>query len=388
MNITLKNGPGIPKKAGRTILSPGEPGWSTDLQELYVGTSDPQIPAMVGKSDNHVNVRHHGAKGDGVTNDEPAIQAATAEAVKRGVSVFFPKGTYSVRGSSFRPTTPHDVRWFGENEKETVITGSPSGRQFTFRDDTPPFKLAFENMTINTRIVQCMSHPPEFEGAQAYAHRCTISRKGSIRVADGLRTALAIRCTTSSNGIFTVAPSFANSSVNYACIFTGGGHISPQPNCYTKYDNCTFSSSGATGSTANGMIYIDKSDVTFSDCLFLFDKDQAYNHCIEFSQGSLNVRHCILRLDAAHPATTAFVSVKYSLGISNDMFRHLRYEGIVLAKPTDTAWKHVELVGPARIVPSRIVTNSPKAQSNIVGQTSCYEHHTDGIWWNGTKITP
>lgn len=43
-----------------------------------------------------INVRDHGATGDGVTNDAPAIRAAIAAAVKIGGAVLFPSGTYRI----------------------------------------------------------------------------------------------------------------------------------------------------------------------------------------------------------------------------------------------------------------------------------------------------
>lgn len=46
-----------------------------------------------------INVRSHGAKADGVTDDTAAIQAAMKEAAKAGGIVFIPAGKYLVKGS-------------------------------------------------------------------------------------------------------------------------------------------------------------------------------------------------------------------------------------------------------------------------------------------------
>ena len=43
-----------------------------------------------------INVREHGATGDGVTDDAPAVQKAIDTAAKTGGTVFFPIGKYRI----------------------------------------------------------------------------------------------------------------------------------------------------------------------------------------------------------------------------------------------------------------------------------------------------
>ena len=54
-----------------------------------------------------INVRVHGAKGDGVTDDTAAIQAAMAEAAKLGGVVYLPPAKYLVKGSLSVPAGVH-----------------------------------------------------------------------------------------------------------------------------------------------------------------------------------------------------------------------------------------------------------------------------------------
>lgn len=59
---------------------------------LCAGTGESQMESVI-------NVRTHGAKGDGVTDDTAAIQAAMNEAAKAGGIVSIPSGKYLVKGS-------------------------------------------------------------------------------------------------------------------------------------------------------------------------------------------------------------------------------------------------------------------------------------------------
>ncbi len=50
------------------------------------------------KSEQYINVRSYGAKGDGTTDDTDAVQKAV-KAAKNGQTVFFPAGFYNIKGS-------------------------------------------------------------------------------------------------------------------------------------------------------------------------------------------------------------------------------------------------------------------------------------------------
>lgn len=64
----------------------------TDQTESVKNTKDSEPPA------NAVNVKDFGAKGDGVTDDQAAIQSAMNEAKTTGKTVWMPEGTYNHSG--------------------------------------------------------------------------------------------------------------------------------------------------------------------------------------------------------------------------------------------------------------------------------------------------
>ena len=146
--ITLKQGPGIPKKAGSTILSPGEPGWSTDLRQLYVGTADPQAPHRIaGGSDSFVNVKDFGAKGDGLADDTAAFKSACSSAVAGSVhkSVYIPTGDYKV-GNVITAATIQ-LTMFGDHRDLSQIHCTPTVTTF---DASVDARIAMSAMRVNT----------------------------------------------------------------------------------------------------------------------------------------------------------------------------------------------------------------------------------------------
>lgn len=73
------------------------------------------IPPSFGGIDNHggiINVKNYGAKGDGVTDDAVAIQAACDVAVVKGFAIFFPAGTYQI-GAKITITGSPRIYMFG-----------------------------------------------------------------------------------------------------------------------------------------------------------------------------------------------------------------------------------------------------------------------------------
>jgi polygalacturonase len=68
------------------------------------------------------DVRKHGAKGEGLTNDRKAIEAAIAAAHKaRGGVVFFPPGTYVTDATL---TVPSGVRLHGSSRDTCILQGT------------------------------------------------------------------------------------------------------------------------------------------------------------------------------------------------------------------------------------------------------------------------
>lgn len=63
--------------------------------------ADGSIPPFAAGAEHGISVLDHGAKGDGVTSDRAAIQAALDAAVERQRSVYFPVGTYVVDGTLY-----------------------------------------------------------------------------------------------------------------------------------------------------------------------------------------------------------------------------------------------------------------------------------------------
>lgn len=67
-----------------------------------------------------LNVKWFGATGDGATNDSAAVLAASDAAIRIGVTLFFPPGTYKI-GTSISITG--SVKWLGSG-KDTIIDGT------------------------------------------------------------------------------------------------------------------------------------------------------------------------------------------------------------------------------------------------------------------------
>ena len=89
--------------------------WNSTLGQLFVwyndGNSTQWVPASpsTGASSSLINVRNYGAKGDGVTDDTAALQAA----LNTGRAIFLPKGHYLVTDML---TVPYGSGIFGETK--------------------------------------------------------------------------------------------------------------------------------------------------------------------------------------------------------------------------------------------------------------------------------
>lgn len=73
-------------------------------------------------SDNHINVKDFGAKGDAKTDDTACITNALQFASDKGVSVFFPKGIYNISSTLY---IPNNVSIFGVGNSSELRAVSP-----------------------------------------------------------------------------------------------------------------------------------------------------------------------------------------------------------------------------------------------------------------------
>ncbi len=114
----------------RWLDSGGAPDWGVEIN----GVDTPLTEAFGSLTGLVFNVKSpaYGAAGDGVTNDQSAIQAALADAVAAGGgTVFFPKGTYLV---STAIAWDHRVNMEGVNASLSIITtnSATNARLVTF----------------------------------------------------------------------------------------------------------------------------------------------------------------------------------------------------------------------------------------------------------------
>ena len=96
------------------------------------------------------NVKNYGAKGDGVTNDTAAINAARAAADKTPWStVYLPTGTYIVN-QALDPGRDQ-VRWLGDGKNLTNIkAANGSGQRFLFFNESIGAKqITFQDLTLD-----------------------------------------------------------------------------------------------------------------------------------------------------------------------------------------------------------------------------------------------
>jgi hypothetical protein len=88
--------------------------------------------ALLDHTEGWINVKSHGAVGDGVTDDTAAIQAAVDAAYTAGGgTVFAPRGTYKITGTL---TMKENVRLMGAGTDQRVLTG---GTVFLHRPSGP-----------------------------------------------------------------------------------------------------------------------------------------------------------------------------------------------------------------------------------------------------------
>jgi hypothetical protein len=100
------------------------------------------------------NVKNYGAMGDGVTDDEGAIEAAMVDAAKSPWStIYLPTGTYMV-SSGFN--MPSEVRWLGDGPNNTFIKAN-AGFVKPVTDNPRRYCLFFSNFAVNNVAFQNMT---------------------------------------------------------------------------------------------------------------------------------------------------------------------------------------------------------------------------------------
>jgi VCBS repeat-containing protein len=97
------------------------------------------------------NVKNYGAKGDGITNDTAAINAARAAADNAPWStVYLPTGTYVVNDTLW--TSRDQVRWLGDGKDVTTIkAANDSSQRFLFQADNVN-QITFQDLTLDANV--------------------------------------------------------------------------------------------------------------------------------------------------------------------------------------------------------------------------------------------
>lgn len=92
-----------------------------------------------------INVKTHGATGNGSTDDTAAIHAAAAAAAAAKVPLYFPAGTYSVTGLNLNYSS---MRIQGDGKERTVIKSRAGSSSPTLRLATANPKFGPTNLTV------------------------------------------------------------------------------------------------------------------------------------------------------------------------------------------------------------------------------------------------
>jgi hypothetical protein len=118
----------------------GQYGWSKPLTIT--------VDAGMNYSGQVFNVKNFGAKGDGITDDSNAIQAAIAAADNVDMStVYLPGGTYLTSQSLFLGWDK--VRWLGDGKDVTTIKAADGFDQGFLLEGSGRSKITFQNLTLD-----------------------------------------------------------------------------------------------------------------------------------------------------------------------------------------------------------------------------------------------
>lgn len=114
------------------------------LQGLYLDNGSLWVPVNYGG----VNVKQHGAKGDGVTDDTTAINTAKTAAVAAGAPLIFPPGTYLHTGFS---VTTSNFKMIGMGNAILKHTGSGNALSFDGSSGAI-YNCSIANITVQGNI--------------------------------------------------------------------------------------------------------------------------------------------------------------------------------------------------------------------------------------------
>lgn len=111
-----------------------ELGNKIDAEETARKEADAELQEAISKAESGlpyvVNVKDYGAKGDGVTDDSAAIDAARAAMDAKGChTLYFPDGVYNLPGKTYTIDTGKE-RWIGEVNSTLKSSGLAAGAAF------------------------------------------------------------------------------------------------------------------------------------------------------------------------------------------------------------------------------------------------------------------
>ena len=383
--ITLKNGPGIPKKAGSTILAPGEPGWSTDLEQLYVGTADPQAPAMVGKPDDHINVKHYGAKGDGITDDQPAITRAITVGMASDFPVFFPPGNYLV--SSSAASIPRaNIRLFGaSSRKSKIIQSGQNNRLIDTTDTSSAVEISDLEIKKSTTVV-----PTYGAFLNNVKHLTLIRSTKDVSLSYSPDTVREYYCYgniwAQDQPSHLHVISDGKYKIDNGCILSMyGGSTTIIRNCIIDLSSASIPPSGV-----KSLLTSSDGGQHFDGCTFYMgNNDLTGGSILGYRDGMLSIERCAFTIT---DKLLHIVGSSKAAGTSTKEFRGFTWRNnniSAISKPSIL----IDLSKCHEMANTTIFESFTRSQVKIQTPTtastnSIYEHCMDGIWWNGHKITP
>lgn len=353
---------GVP---GAGLLSEGEPGFSTDLGMLFVGDAAGN-PVSVGLI-NAVDVRMHGAVGDGVTVNNTAFTNAANEAESKGLPLYIPPGDFVLSGAGV-PAGWMRSGVVGSGPASIVsvnntVTGGigPIGnvRDITFRSNTAvALQLNGGNWygsTIDTTVITVFLAPQNGKFTN-----CDFTGVGYTVVVD----LTSVPGDTESSILFSNCRFDLPGSVNvpYGLEYRHQGLSTNVANCRCEFSNCSFNFAFAT-----------------LNALFLVQDLGPYPPSAEYH--SFVMSNCVVRAANVQPYLLQLIA-----GASTRRHRVSMTDVIVEENfPTEA----IEPTPADSVIDLILETNMPIGTLptiNAAGHT--YLKGSDGIWWNGNQLTP
>ena len=122
---------------------------------------------MLTAAENFINVRDHGAVGDGVCDDAPAIQKAIDQAAQTGGTVFFPIGKYRICKTltvpGGRPAPKVELNWITlrgaggtgsqllGDQVDYILRAAPASEKYRYSSGTRIYELTFTSFSRQKR---------------------------------------------------------------------------------------------------------------------------------------------------------------------------------------------------------------------------------------------